>query len=326
MPCILYEAWNPDGRSLDQVRKANQIITEYQAQGFDLTLRQLYYQMVARGWRENTMQSYKRLGDVISRARRAGLIDWNAIVDRTRHLRGLSHWDGPEEILAAVAQQYNVHRWEGQPNRIEVWIEKDALVGVFEPICQELDVPVLSCRGYPSDSEVWGAAMRLCRYVEVGNQVPVILHFGDHDPSGVDMSRDIEDRLRLFGGSLLSDLIMRRVALNFAQVQQYNPPSNPAKETDSRFVGYEKLHGNKSWELDALEPTVLAGLVRKHVSQFIDQDLYDDQITRQTKERKQLQKVSERWIDVEKFVRRKKRVKKRVKKAKRAKRTPRRKS
>ncbi len=218
--------------SLRLIKVANTIIEKYQANGFDLTLRQLFYQLVAGVVIENTKQSYKRLGELINHARLAGLIDWEAIVDRTRNLEEESHWSSPESILESSAQCYALDKWVGQEFRPEVWIEKEALAGILESVCPGLDVPYFCCRGYVSQSEQWRAAMRLHGYARRG-QVPYIIHLGDHDPSGIDMTRDITDRLRLFG----CDLKVDRIALNMDQVEHYNPPPNYAKVTDSRYDG-----------------------------------------------------------------------------------------
>jgi hypothetical protein len=187
--------------ALDIIDKANEIIDEYNAQGFKLTLRQLYYQFVARDIIPNKQSEYKRLGGIISDGRLAGLIDWLAIEDRTRNLQSLATWSSPEDIIGAAASGYREDKWKDQKTRIEVWIEKDALAGVFADVCEALEVPYFSCRGYTSQSEMWSAAMRLRRY-ERGGQETVILHFGDHDPSGIDMSRDIKDRLYQFNSSV----------------------------------------------------------------------------------------------------------------------------
>jgi hypothetical protein len=230
VPKIKYEEFKFRPPTLALIETANRIITEYQRQGFDLTLRQLYYQFVSRGVIPNTQRSYKNLGSIVNDARLAGLIDWDSIVDRTRELRTVPHWNDPSDIVDACAKQFNVDRWAQQKYRPEVWIEKDALVGVFERFCQELDVPLFSCRGYTSQSEMWGAAQRMVGHRRQ-KQIPVVFHFGDHDPSGRDMSRDIVDRIELFTGKSLK---FERLALNMDQVKQYGPPPNPAKITDSR--------------------------------------------------------------------------------------------
>jgi len=197
MPKILYEDKNFTKKTLAVIHQAEGIIQEYQAEGFSLTLRQVYYQFVARGFISNTDRDYKRLGNIISDARRAGIIDWDAIEDRTRYLRSVSSWDSPQSILGAAKESYHRDLWESQDVRFEVWIEKDALVGVIQGVCEDLDVPYFSCRGYVSDSEMWQAGMRVHKHNRHGQRV-VMLQLGDHDPSGIDMTRDIKSRIELF--------------------------------------------------------------------------------------------------------------------------------
>lgn len=160
-------------KSLQVIEKVNEIIDEYINQGFDLTLRQLYYQLVSRVLIPNAVEEYGKLGNIVNGGRLAGLIDWDAVVDRTREIRRNSHWNSPEEIVRACANQYTIDRWQDQEFRPEVWIEKDALVGVIEGICKDLDVSYFSCRGYSSQSEMWRAASRIEEYLEDG-QTPVI--------------------------------------------------------------------------------------------------------------------------------------------------------
>jgi hypothetical protein len=293
MPKICYvdKKFNPEHLGL--IRTANAIVADYQAQGFDLTLRQVYYQMVARDIIPNTQQSYKRLGDIINDARLAGQVDWLAIVDRTRNVRGNTHWESPEEIIGASARGYAIDRWAKQPVRPEVWVEKDALVGIVGGICRELDVPFFSCRGYTSSSEMWSGAMRLLKWTRKG-QRPMIFHLGDHDPSGKDMTRDILDRMELFMGGLK----VERLALNMNQIEEYNPPPNPAKITDSRSTKYIDEFGEESWELDALEPTVITELIRENVEGVRDQALWDEAVEEEEEARKVLTAASENWEEV----------------------------
>lgn len=298
MPRIKYQNIAFKNGTLDLIAKANSIIAEYQQQGFDLTLRQLYYQLVSRDIIPNKVTEYKRLGSIINDARLAGLIDWNAIIDRTRNLRGVSHWTTPDSIIGSAAYSYRIDKWEDQDFRPEVWIEKDALVGVIAGICEELDISYFSCRGYTSQSEMWVAAQRLLKWKKMG-QRPLILHLGDHDPSGKDMTRDILDRLELFTGMAIK---VDRLALNWDQIEQYNPPPNPAKETDSRFEAYVAEFGNESWELDALEPTVIAALIRQAVEGIRDEDAWARAVERETAERNQLEQAAKNWGKVENFL------------------------
>lgn len=283
--------FNNESQQLIQV--ANTIINEYQASGYDLTTRQLFYQFVSRNIIENNMKSYKRLGGLINDGRMAGLIDWSAIVDRTRNVKFQSHWDSPEHILRISAEQFALDKWEGQEYRVEVWIEKEALAGVLEAVCPGLDVPYFSCRGYVSQSEQWRAAQRLIGYYQAG-QKPYIVHLGDHDPSGIDMTRDIENRLQIFG----CPVEVNRIALNRNQIDEYKPPPNPAKMTDPRFGEYLIEHGDKSWELDALEPQLLSQLITEAVLSVRDQDQWNDKEKEQKSFRSELEWISQNYLKV----------------------------
>jgi hypothetical protein len=285
--------------SQETIDRANQIIAEYDRLGFDLTLRQLYYQFVSRDWLANKDTEYKRLGSIINDARLAGQISWRAIVDRTRNLRGLSHWDNPQSIMQSAASSFRVDRWQTQANYIEVWIEKDALVGVIEDICNRWDVPYFSCRGYTSQSEMWSAAMRIARKQQNGKQ-PYIIHLGDHDPSGIDMTRDIFGRLEMFITKELgrSALQVNRIALTIEQVTEYNPPPNPTKQTDSRSTGYEAEYGEECWELDALNPTVMSDLIGTTIGDLVDLEAWEEIEKGEALQREYLQGAAEHWNDV----------------------------
>src|SRR5258708_1982254 len=211
--------------TLAVIEQANHIITEFMNQGFVLTLRQLYYQFVARALIENRQSEYKRLGTIIKDGRRAGLIDWDAIEDRTREVHVHSSWDSPADIIDTVARQYREDLWQDQPYRPEVWIEKDALLGVIEGICTEWRVPYFACRGNNSEHLQYQAGKRFEEYLDEG-LTPIVLHLGDHDPNGIDMTRDNRDRLALYARA---DVKVRRLVLNKDQLRRYPPPPNLAK-------------------------------------------------------------------------------------------------
>lgn len=293
MPTIAYIDKTFNRNSLAVIDTARQICADYQRQGFDLTLRQLYYQFVARGFLANKDTEYKRLGNIVNDARLAGLLDWDYIVDRTRNLRRLSHWETPSSVIDSAAYGYLTDRWANQAHRVEVWIEKDALVGVIAGACNRLDVPFFSCRGYTSQSELWGAARRLARYARSG-QGPVVIHLGDHDPSGIDMTRDIGDRLALFGAKVE----VRRIALNMDQVEVYSPPPNPAKLTDARANGYITRYGNQSWELDALDPATLDRLITATIDDYRDTDQWQADTDAMEADRDLLTLAANRWHEI----------------------------
>lgn len=293
MPKIQYKEIRFRQSSLDLIRLVNEVINDYKAQGYELTLRQVYYQLVARGYIPNNERSYKNIGNLINDGRLAGLIDWYAITDRTRNLRGNSHWDTPSEVIASAKYSYLLDKWEGQPNYVEVWVEKDALVDVVGQACRPLDVPYFSCRGYTSQSEMWMAAQRFRR--QDFREQRIIIHLGDHDhdPSGIDMTRDIQERLDMFG----ADVYVKRVALTMEQIDFYSPPPNPAKITDSRCDKYIAQYGHESWELDALEPKVITDLIKEQVTMYRDDGLYLRICNKENREKRELQMLCDHYDD-----------------------------
>lgn len=229
----------------------------------------------------------------------AGLIDWEAIVDRTRYIRDMAHWSGPQAIVAACATQFRLDKWKRQPFYLEVWIEKDALLGVIEGVCTENDVPYLACRGYSSASEVWKAGHeRIKPRLDAGKRVRV-LYLGDHDPSGIDMTRDIRERLCTFTGwAIGSRLSVERLALNMDQVEIYNPPPNPAKLADSRSAPYVEEFGHECWELDALDPVVIRDLIQASVDQYRDGDLWAVALAEEAQAKAHLAGIAANWENV----------------------------
>lgn len=189
-------------------------------------------------------------------------------------------------------------KWENQTYRPEVFIEKDAMLNVFSGICAELDVPYMSCRGYTSQSELWASGRRMLNWIEQG-YTPIVFHFGDHDPSGIDMSRDIQERLSIFAEQ---EIEVRRVALNMPQIRQFRPPPNPAKSTDARYKKYEKQHGKDSWELDAIRPAVMTQLVRDNIEDIRDDDAWQERIDLEKEYVQVLKDLSNDWEAAQKWV------------------------
>lgn len=290
---ICYREINFRPESLRLIEQVNGIISDYQSMGYSLTLRQVYYQLVARDVIPNNERSYKNLGNLISDGRMSGLIDWQAIEDRTRNLKKNSHWSSPGSIIHSAARSFAYDKWEDQENYVEVWVEKDALVGIVGQVCEELDIPYFSCRGYVSQSEMWAAAQRLEGFA--GQKYIHIIHLGDHDPSGRDMSRDIVDRLELFGVSIQFE----RIALNYDQIEEYGPPPNPTKLSDSRASGYISEFGYECWELDALRPDVIDSLIRDKVTDLCDLELLAEAREREDAAKRTLRAVARDWNNIQ---------------------------
>ena len=270
-------------KSLERIEQINSVIDSYLKMDYTLTLRQLYYQLVSKGFIENSQQSYDNTGKLVNNARLAGLIDWRAIEDRTRNLKGYWGWQKPSSTILSAAYSYRVDKWQGQPNYVEVWVEKEALAAIIQKACSPLRVPFFSCRGYTSQSEMYDAAKRFIR--ENFREGRYIIHLGDHDPSGIDMTRDIQERLNLFGAKVE----VKRIALTMEQINQFQPPPNFAKEKDSRFKEYAEKYGDKSWELDALEPQIIENLINKEVIALRDDSIYKERCKYEEEGRQDLQ-------------------------------------
>lgn len=335
MPKVLYVKRKFSATKAKIINKANELIADYQAQGYRLTLRQLFYRFVAGDWfpeewadpvsgSKNNQKNYGKLGDILGDARMAGLVDWNAIEDRTREISAVPHWDSPADIVAACERSFRLDKWNNQPYRIEVWVEKDALEGIVTQAAHAADVAAFSCRGYSSLSSLWEASQRLKAYVMAG-QRPIILHLGDRLNTFVVqdwLNEMMGPKLKKTGGSTSATrgdiwtdiekhftdkypsvmletsqkpIRIRRIALNMAQVEEYNPPPNPAKSSDSRFKKYVEEHGDESWELDALEPSVLDALITETIDEYRRPAEFNARAAEEKKHRANLKTAATHW-------------------------------
>lgn len=323
MPKICYEPRKFSKLDQGLLDSANVVIDEYMKQGYNLTVRQLYYQFVARDlfplsmrmkfdrvkakWVKdetgtcNNGPAYTKLQGLISVGRLAGQIDWLAIVDRTRGVVKNHHYVKPKDAVKEAHDEYKINKWFDQPYYVEVWVEKEALAGVLMGSCSELDVPFFACRGYTSSSAGWEAGQRITLKLGEGKKIRII-HLGDHDPSGIDMTRDIKDRLSMFAGQ---DIQVIRIGLNMNQIQRYNPPPNWAKKTDSRYAAYAAEYGEESWELDSLQPPVLVDLVRRAVLHYRNEDLWKAAVKLEEKGRKTLKHIVQEFGPVCSFLKEK---------------------
>ena len=256
--------------SLATIERVNQILTDYEQDNLLLTLRQLYYQLVSKDLIPNTQKEYKNLGNLVSNARQAGLIDWDMIEDRGRDTNMHPQWGSPADIVESVYNQFRIDRWAKQAWHIEVMVEKDALSGVLIPVCRGLHIGLTANKGYSSSSTMYEIGQRLYQKFNEEDKEICVIYLGDHDPSGIDMGRDVRERLQMY--SRIDDIEVVRVALNWDQIKVLKPPENPAKETDSRYGDYVSQYGRSSWELDAVEPRRLAQLVTDTVLKRRDED------------------------------------------------------
>lgn len=284
-----YRDVNFRGKSLRMIDYLNDVIDTYARQGLKLTLRQLYYQCVTKNLFPNSEKSYKNLGNLVSDARLAGLMDWSAIEDRVRRPRVPTEFADVESLIDMASYWYRLPRWEGQENYVELWVEKDALAGVLAPIASEYHVTMMVNRGYSSQSAMYEAGKRFLENCQ-GGRYPYLLYLGDMDPSGEDMVRDISDRLVMYN---VAELQVVKVALTMDQVEEYKPPPNPAKMKDSRAKGYVAMHNTtSSWEVDALPPVKLTEIIKAELDSLVDRDLMDAIIKREDEDKKAIREMA----------------------------------
>lgn len=271
--------------TLTMIERINVVLDEY---AYPLTNRQVHYQFVARNWYDNTDTNARLLMRTVRDGRNAGLIDWDKIIDRSREELGNQTWSSAKALLAVARDGFALDKWTTQPYAPVVWVEKRAAVGVIEDVCNDLGVRFLATSGYNGTTVAREYGEQCRAMLEEGRRSPVVLHLGDHDPSGVDMSRDLAKRLRLYSGQKID---VRRLALNLGQVRRSKLPSQKVKKTDTRTHAYEQKYGGECWELDALDPDVIADLIRTAVMAVRDEDLWAKALRGETRERRWLQRV-----------------------------------
>lgn len=281
--------------------------------GDRMTLRQIYYQLVKAHIFENKLTNYKRLSDVLARAREAGIIPWDAMEDRGRDISGAPSVGegGTAARQAERVVEYletttgpTMPVWWHQEYYVEVWLEKQALEGIFEKVTRNQSVVLMPCKGYPSASFLHDAAERITESVSLYNEVPkktVILYAGDFDPSGKDIERYIREKMEDEHGIDIHHF--ERICLTIEQIEEENLPPAPTKSGDSRSAAYIEEYGDFAVELDALDPPQLKELVREGVCRFFDADIYEER-NEELKERRddfrellveQVQKLAEQW-------------------------------
>lgn len=319
MPRIRFETKTFRRTSLEMIERALVIIDDFKELGFILTLRQLYYQFISRDqfpedkrykWTgskwvrdpngtKNCLPNYKWLTSLISDARLGGIIDWNDIEDRVRNLQVFSSWDSPEQITEEASRAFQLDLWKNQNHYLECWVEKEALIGVISRSCSKWRVNHIACKGYMSLSEIWDAGWNRIREKKSEGKQVTVIHLGDHDPSGIDMTRDIEARMNLFARDEIDIL---RIALNMNQIEEYSPPPSPAKETDSRFNDYVEKFGEDSWELDALPPNVIADLIEKEILDRLDLELWKREVEEEKEGKETLKQMSDNFEAIQGFL------------------------
>lgn len=304
------------------------IVRAYQKKGLKLTNRQLYYQLVSEAIIPNSEATYKRICTFLTDARYGGKIDWDAIEDRGRTPEIHPEWDSVKDLIKSAVSSYRLPRWSDQEHYVELYSEKQAMESVLKPVADSFHIYFGANKGYSSASTMYELAQRIKSKIEDGKKC-VVLYLGDHDASGLDMVRDIRERITEFllkseeevyvsppesdkegneeleGFYLDEDTIEEYfqivpLALNMTQIRTYNPPPNPAKLTDPRADWYIKKYGNKSWELDALKPEVLIDIAEQGILKYLDAEKYNKWVELEHQQKQKLKDFGDNLAEDEK--------------------------
>jgi hypothetical protein len=285
------EHWRPNKATKIRLDQATDILDEYAEMDLTVTLRQLFYQFVSRFEDfDNTLANYRSLGNILTKGRRGGFINWNHLCDLGRRPRDWRQFKDIAELLQWSRDVYRIDMWEHQPVYVEVMLEKEALSGVLEDVCSSNHVVLNINKGYSSTSAMYEAATRMherANYRDIH-----VLYLGDHDASGLDMLRDVEDRLIEY--TVGANITVHHVALTFEQTQEHDLIANYTKELDARAKPYLDEFGEDCWELDALEPGVLQELLTEEIDALMDDDQWNKDLERQNEDKEKLGRIASR--------------------------------
>jgi hypothetical protein len=243
-----------------------------------VTLRQLFYRLVAAQLMPNTTNAYKSLSKYTADARRAGTFP--ALMDRNRHIHRDQTFENPSSARRWLREIYRRDRTEGQTVSLYLGVEKAGIVEQLREWFGDLGIPVLALGGYSSES----SERKVITDVADGHRPAVLLYAGDFDQSGEDIDRNFTAQTDCWDA-------VRRVALTAVQVDQYQLPPQPGKEADSRAAAFTARHGRLvQVELDALPPEVLHDLYTAAIAEFWDNEAYQDSLTREAADRRTLKR------------------------------------
>ncbi|MBA7546242.1 hypothetical protein ES705_38627 [subsurface metagenome] len=277
----------------------NEIISQYDIK---LTVRQIYYRLISDPYVlfENTRSRYNQFDRILVRARERGEVDYTRIEDKTRTALGGDYgFDNPQEFLRSEIdylkncwQDYKMEIWTNQDYKLEIWVEKDALSNLIFQVAKDFRVLVFPSRGYSSFTKIMECLERLEGY---NDKKRIILHLVDHDPSGIEMTQDLENRLLAYGGDSIK---IKRIGLTYDQIEKFNLKPNPVKKSDTRAREYINRFGSNCWELDALPPLELQNLVVESIKEYIDFDAWNNKFGEEGEGKnwiiKQLEEIEEK--------------------------------
>ena len=256
-----FAPWRPQGNAKALLGDVNNVLAAFAAY-LPLTVRQIFYRLVATTGFPKSERAYKRLAEILVRARRAGLVSWDAIRDDGFHKPGNLGWDGPADVVAAferTIERFTLDRQTGQPRRTVVWCEAGGMVPQLNRVCADLSVPVYSSGGFDSVTVKHQLASEFAAMGDV-----LVFHIGDHDPSGVHVFGSLDGDIRAFLDAMGGRAEFVRLAVTPDQIHEHNLPTSPPKATDRRAFDGDTV------QAEALPPDVLASVVRDAIDGSLD--------------------------------------------------------
>lgn len=234
-----------------------------------VTVRGVYYRCVSAGAIDKTEHGYDVIVRQLGKLREAGRIPYEWVSDGSRIWHGVLAYNDAEEAVRDTAQFYRRMMWQDMPDRIIILSEKDAITGVISPVTDELQVPLGIVRGYSSITFCWQIAAEINRNARAGHRT-YVYQLGDHDPSGVDAWRALQQRVTDFLEPT-TESEFRRIAVTAEQILELGLQTRPTKKSDTRAAGFD----GESVEVDAIAPTALRSIVRDAIEAHIDTRILD---------------------------------------------------
>jgi hypothetical protein len=252
-----------------------------------MTIRQLFYRLVSIAAIENSRKDYQRVSTAMTKARNDERIPFDAIVDRSRPEYMPNVFEDAADYADVVSNGYRKDYWEIQPNRVEVWCEKDSIIGSIEDLTNKLGVMVRVARGFLSTTK----AHALAGAIKKNHKPMTIFYLGDHDPSGRVIETDMYERIHSYG----AEFTIKRLAIFATDIAKFKLPPLRVKESDSRAASFLRRYSNRCVELDALPPTELRRRIEEAITAMLDRDLWDRAVIVEEAELASIRQIVERW-------------------------------
>lgn len=254
---------------------------------YPMTLRQCFYRLVSRGVIENSRRDYQMLSRILTKARGDGRIEYEWITDRSRPTYQPSVFENPAEYAETIKRAYRKDYWSAQPWHVEVWTEKDSIIGSIEPVTNDLGVTVRVGRGFLSTTR----AYEIAQHFKSLDKAIQVFYLGDFDPSGMAIEDDAASRVEAHG----TYFDIERLAIHRADIAEFDLPPLRVKDSDTRSAKFTNKHGDEAVELDALPVGELRARLREAIEGKIEKDTWDRAVAVEKVEKSSILSSMELW-------------------------------